>query len=156
MMPSSASSGVREPPVPVVLGVVLTVRSTLASCGERSPYARIGAPGVFIDAGTSGGAARAVSSVAPASAAAPPCKNNRRWSRPLPATGSSESSDCRFVMRSILLLPGRNSRRRPDALDLDDRLDVLGAVVVNLARGMQHVAAGRQRRRAIRIELRPL
>jgi len=46
----------------------------------------------FEIAGTSGGAARAVSSVAPASAAAPPCKNNRRCSKPLPATCSSESS----------------------------------------------------------------
>src|SRR6185503_16448358 len=64
MAPSSASSGVRIAPLPVVPGWERPkVRVTLLSCLEGTPYALNPAPGAFIHGGTSGGSAAASSSV---------------------------------------------------------------------------------------------
>src|SRR5438876_9995272 len=57
-MPSSASSGVREAPLPVVPGCErMSVRMTLLSYLAGVPYSPIPAPGTFIDGGTTGGSA---------------------------------------------------------------------------------------------------
>ena len=114
MMPSSASSGVREPPVPAAPAVAFGARCTCASCGERSPYARIGMPGVFIHAGTSGGAARAVSNVAPASAAGsalqeqPPMQQAVAgdWLERVGSLASSSKSPCCVVVQRAAGIDG--------------------------------------------------
>src|SRR5712692_1952333 len=55
-MPSSASSGVREAPLPVVPGrEAMAVRLTLTSYFDGLPYSLMPAPGDFIHAGVSGG-----------------------------------------------------------------------------------------------------
>jgi len=55
-VPSSASSGVRAAPLPVVPGCDrIKVRVTLLSCLDGTPYSLNPAPGDFIHGGTSGG-----------------------------------------------------------------------------------------------------
>src|SRR2546425_9266014 len=56
-MPSSASRGVREAPLPVVPGRdPMPVRLTWPSCLAGLPYSLMPAPGDFIHGGVSGGA----------------------------------------------------------------------------------------------------
>src|SRR5947209_6399807 len=58
MMPSSASSGVRDAPAPVVPGCErMSVRVTSPSNVAGAPYALNGAPETFISGGVSGGPA---------------------------------------------------------------------------------------------------
>ena len=76
MVPSSASSGVRIAPLPVVPGCERPkVRVTLLSYFAGAPYSLNPAPGDFIQGGTSGGSAAAASFV-------------RRVSRPLTASAA--------------------------------------------------------------------
>src|SRR6267378_2489305 len=64
IVPSSASSGVRAAPLPVVPGCErMSVRVTLLSYFAGPPYSLNPAPGDFIQGGTSGGSAAAASLV---------------------------------------------------------------------------------------------
>src|SRR5213593_2335195 len=94
-MPSSASSGVRETPLPVVPGrEAIPVRLTAASNFDGCPYSLIPAPGDFIHGGVSGGSKPAASRAdAAATLVAPstttPCLRNCRR-----GTASCDRSGC--------------------------------------------------------------
>ena len=149
MMPSSASSGVRELPVPAAPGsgadralhAGLVRRPFAVSAHRRagrlhprreSRAARARAARHEREPGDSRASASRTSGDA-----AGRCRPRPRASRAF-----------RFVIERSLQLSSlsceRNRRRRPHAFDLDDRLYVFGAVEVHFAGRVQHVAAGRR------------
>src|SRR6266403_4947348 len=118
MMPSSASSGVRDAPAPVVPGWErMRVRVTSRSYVAGDPYGLKGAPDLVMLAGISGGEAALASLEANAMnapavrAPAPPFKKTLRSSNPFPAALGAALKGRSWRRGRIAILPSRRSAR---------------------------------------------